>query len=108
MLQFTQATVKEWPSFKKFNLKGNYMQATLSQRQAQYLVTRLSVVAQAEQQYRQTMRMLEGISWAGSDKDMPDGEAYFNRLNTIRDNIRDSKNEEAKLNECIRQLRKVR
>lgn len=84
------------------------MQATLSQRQAQYLVTRLSVVAQAEQQYRQTMRMLEGISWAGSDKDMPDGEAYFNRLNTIRDNIRDSKNEEAKLNECIRQLRKVR
>lgn len=84
------------------------MQATLTQRQAQYLVTRLSAVAQAKQQYRQTMRMLEGVSWAGSDKDIPEGETHFNNLNTIRDNIRASKAEEAKINECIRQLRKVR
>lgn len=84
------------------------MQATLTQRQAQYLVTRLSMVAQAEQEYRQALRRLEGISWAGSDKDMPGGEAHFNNLNTIRDNIRASKSEEAKINECIRQLRKVK
>lgn len=84
------------------------MQVTLTQSQAQYLVTRLSLVAQAEQDYRRQMRQMEGIAWSGSDKDSPNGDVYFKGLNTIRDNIRESKAEEAKINECIRQLRKVR
>lgn len=84
------------------------MQATLSQAQAQYLVTRLSMVAQSEQEYRRQMRQMEGLAWSGSDKDSPNGDIYFKGLNGIRDNIRASKAEEAKINECIRQLRKVR
>ena len=51
---------------------------------------------------------MEGIAWSGSDKDSPNGQKYFDGLNAIRDNIRASKAEEAKINECIRQLRKVR
>ena len=83
------------------------MKATLTQRQAQYLITRLSIVAQAEQGYRASMRYLEGMSWAASDKDQPDGPQSFDNLNKIRDNIRASKAEEAKLNDIIRSLRKV-
>lgn len=84
------------------------MQVTLTQSQAQYLVTRLSLVAQTEQNYRRQMRELEGVAWTYSDKDSPNGQVYFDSLNVIRDNIRTSKAEESKINECIRQLRKVR
>lgn len=48
-----------------------------------------------------------GIAWATADKDQPYGTQSFENLNVIRDNIRDSKTEEAKLNDIIRSLRKV-
>jgi len=71
------------------------MQVTLTQSQAQYLVTRLSIAAQGEQEYRRQMRNLEGVAWIYSDKDSPNGQKYFDGLNAIRDNIRASKAEEA-------------
>lgn len=84
------------------------MQVTLTQSQAQYLVTRLSFVAQGEQYYRKQMRYWEGVMWSKSDKEAQNGDLFFEELNNVRDNIRASKAEEAKINECIRQLRKVR
>ena len=84
------------------------MQVNISQSQAQYLVTRLSIVAQGEQEYRKQMRYWEGVMWSKSDKEAPNGDLYFEELNTVRDSIRESKIEEAKINAVIRQLRKVR
>ena len=83
------------------------MKATLTQRQAQFLITRLSQVAKGEQTIRQSLRRFEGELWNNSDKDSAEGEAFFYKLNLVRDGIRQSKLEEAKLNDIIRSLRKV-
>lgn len=82
-------------------------QVILSHKQAQYLLTRLSLVAAEEQGVRKAMRNMEGALWARSDKSDEETEAYFKSLNHVRNGIRESKKEEAKLNKIIQQLRKV-
>lgn len=83
------------------------MKVQLQHNQAQYLITRLSLVASQEQSVRGQLRKLEGILWNKSDKDSDKGSQYFEDLNLVRDAIRQSKEEEAKINGIIRQLRKV-
>lgn len=83
------------------------MKVQLQHDQAQYLITRLSLVAKEGQKVRGQLRKLEGILWNKSDKDSAKGSEYFKNLNLIRTAIRESKEEEAKVNAIIRQLRKV-
>lgn len=83
------------------------MQVKLTHQQAQYLITRLSLVAAEEQNYRVQIKRVESIYWNLCDKDNPDSSEHFKTLNSARNLVRESKQEEAKINDVIRSLRKV-
>jgi hypothetical protein len=80
---------------------------TLTQQQAQYLLSRLSMVAHEEQKYRSAQKKTARAVWNFADKDKPNGAEAFAILNQLRDDIRASRREEARINAVIRQLRTV-
>lgn len=83
------------------------MQVKLTHQQAQYLITRLSLVAAEEQSYRMQLKRVANLYWDMCDKNNPESSEHFKTLNAARNLVRESKQEEAKINAVIRSLRKV-
>lgn len=83
------------------------MQVKLTHQQAQYLITRLSIVAAVEQSYRRQLKHVANLYWDMCIKNNPESSQHFKTLNKARNLVRESKQEEAKINDVIRSLRKV-
>lgn len=79
----------------------------LTQAEVHFLKNRLGFAAQQLQRDRRSMKVAEKVLYTLCDKEIPSTSGTFARLNGVRDMIRESKAEEAKVNNIIRKLKAV-